>query len=384
MASPYRHHFGSFADRVWLNAAHQGPLPLVAAEAARDAVAWKVSPWELTGERFAGVPARLKRALGRLIGTPAGEIILTNGASYGIHLLANGIPLSAGDDVLLMGGDFPSNLLPWLSLRERGVTVRIERPADMVFDTAELAELIKPTTRVLCMSWVHSFSGYAADIEAIGALCRDRGVWFLVNATQALGTRPLEVNTAPVDAVVCSGWKWLCGPYATGFAWIRGELLAQLHYNQAYWLSMQTAADLGSGPPEPRLPTDLGARRYDIFGTANFFNFTAWTAAVELILEIGVDAVGSHDAELVDQLIAGLAGTEFIVTSPTDSRRRSTIVFVSHREPASNGTIVEALALSGVYPAYRNHRIRFAPHFYNNCGDIDRALAVLHRAAEGV
>ena len=93
MQTRYHAEFGPFDGKVWLNCAHQGPLPRVAADEAREAVAWKVRPFKLTAERFAEVPARLRRALGRLIGAPADEIILGNSASYGMHLLANSVLL---------------------------------------------------------------------------------------------------------------------------------------------------------------------------------------------------------------------------------------------------------------------------------------------------
>ena len=96
--------FGPFGDHVWLNCAHQGPIPKVAAAAAKEAVTWKQQPYELTVERFSGIPARLKQALARLINASTEEVILANSASYGLHLLANGLPLKAGDEILLSRG----------------------------------------------------------------------------------------------------------------------------------------------------------------------------------------------------------------------------------------------------------------------------------------
>src|SRR5689334_9150030 len=115
--------FGPFGEgRVWLNCAHQGPLPRPAAAAAASAIAEKAVPHRLRDAAFEEVPARLRAALGRLLGVPADEVVLANGASYGLHLLANGIPLAERDEVLVVDGDFPSTVLPWLlQARERGV-----------------------------------------------------------------------------------------------------------------------------------------------------------------------------------------------------------------------------------------------------------------------
>jgi selenocysteine lyase/cysteine desulfurase len=381
MDQDLRRHFGDFDGRVWLNCAHQGPLPHCAADAVAEAAAWKTSPHLLTQERFDEVPARLKRSLGRLIGVATEDVILSNGASYGLHLLANGIPLRSGDQVLLVEGDFPSNLLPWLDHRNRGVDVTLMQPRQFVPAPDEVAAALESSTRVLCMSWVHSFSGHTAEIEAIGQLCRERGVWLLVNVTQGVGARPLDVGALPVDAVVCSGWKWLCGPYATGFAWLRPQLRDQLEYNQAYWLAMQTATDLGGTGHSLDLPDDLGARKYDIFGTANFLNFHPWAEAIELILGIGIDRIEEYDQALVARLVDGLDRSCFELLSPVRGPGRSTLVFVSHRDAARNQEIYRALLEEGVHVALRRGHLRLSPHFYNTSEDIDRALSALRRAS---
>jgi cysteine desulfurase/selenocysteine lyase len=123
--------FGPSMAESGLNCAHQGPLPQVAVEAAQEALFWKVAPHRIADDAFNSVPQRLKKALGQLINAPAEDMVLGNSTSYGLHLLANGIPWQAGDEVLVVEGDFPANILPWLGLRKRGVIVRLSpRPAD--------------------------------------------------------------------------------------------------------------------------------------------------------------------------------------------------------------------------------------------------------------
>jgi selenocysteine lyase/cysteine desulfurase len=369
--------FGPFEGRVWLNCAHQAPLPRCAAEAAREAVSWKQRPWELTTARFAGVPQRLREALARLTGAAPRDVILANSASYGLHLLANGISWRPGDEVLCMKGDFPSDILPWLGLERLGVVVRQLEPRGRVLGADEVEAAIGPRTRLLCLTWVHSFSGHGIDLDAVGAVCRARGVLFIANVSQALGARPLDVGTAPVDAIVCAGWKWLCGPYATGFCWLRPELRDSLVYNQSYWLSLLTSDDLGQDSLDLTLADDVGGRRYDVFGTANFFNFTAFTAAVEYLLEIGIEAVEAHDQALVDRFLAGLPGEDYDLLSPGTGPSRSTLVLISARDRARNRAIYETLAAAGIHVAFRAGSLRISPHVYNTPDDIDRALAAL-------
>ena len=138
-----------------------------------EAIAWKQAPYNLTSKRFTDVPARLRSALSKLLGAPTDEIVLANSASYGLHLLANGIPLHEGDEVLLVRGDFPSVVLPWLGLEKRGVRLRYLDPP---LDPDALARAITPRSRVLSTTWVHSFTGVGLDLDAIGAVCREFGL----------------------------------------------------------------------------------------------------------------------------------------------------------------------------------------------------------------
>lgn len=366
--------FGPFHGKTWINCSHQGALPRVAADAAHEAIAWKQAPHNLTSERFTDVPTRLRAALARLLSAPADEIALANSASYGLHLLANGMPLREGDEVLLVRGDFPSVVLPWLGLEKRGVTILYLEPP---LDPDKLAGAITKHSRVLCTTWVHSFTGIALDLDAIGSVCRQHDVSFIVNGAQAVGARPIDVTTTPIDALVSVGFKWLCGPYGTGFCWMRPSLRESLEVNQNYWLAMQTADDLGKEESLLTVRGDLGARAYDIFGTANFFNFMPWTASLDYLLDQGIENIAAHDATLVDRLIEGLERRGYRVVSPTRGKERSTLVLASHDDRSRNADIHAALRKQNIEIAYRRGNLRFSPHVYNTADDIDRALDAL-------
>lgn len=380
MMDDRRGDFAAFDGHVWLNTAHQGVLPKAAAAAAMEAVSWKQQPWQLTTERFSGVPQRLRRAIGALIGAPGEEIILGNSASYGLHLLANGLPWRDGDEVLTMRGDFPSDILPWLGLAPQGVQVRQLVPADRVLAPEEVRAAIGARTKLLCLTWVHSLSGYAIDLMAIGEICRDHGVLFVVNASQALGVRPIDVATAPVDALVSVGFKWLCGPYGTGFCWIRPDVLRRVTFNQTYWLAMLTSDDLAREDLDLTLQAEVGARRYDVFGTANFFNFHPLATAIEYVSGVGVDRVAAHDTALVQRFIDGLDRRRYRLLSPEAGSARSTLVFFSPLDRNNAADVQRTLRAAGIHVAPRAGALRVSTHLYNASDDIDRALTALNAA----
>ena len=374
----YSNSFKDFDGNIWLNCAHQGPMPKATVEELNEALEWKLSPYHLTSDRFREVPSKMKSAIGKLINIPPEEIILTNGASYGIHLLANGIPWKSGDEVLLMQGDFPSDILPWLALKKKGVTIRFIEPKEHVLSAEELIENISPSSKLLCITWVHSLSGYTIDIAKLGEICKEKGIIFVVNASQALGVRALNISNIHIDALVSVGFKWLCGPYGTGFCWIRSEILESLEYNQAYWLAMMTADDLGKKQDILEFPQNLGAKKYDIFCTANFFNFKPWQASVKFLLEIGIEAIEKHNNLLISQFIEGLDNTKYDLISANEGKRRSSLIFISHIQPEINENVYDILKKNNIHISFRGGRLRISPHLYNTIKEIEITLDLLN------
>jgi cysteine desulfurase / selenocysteine lyase len=370
--------FGGFEGRAWLNCAHQGPLPKVAVAAATQALADKAAPHRIADEAFDEVPRRLKQALGRLVGVPADQVILGNSTSYGLHLLVQGVPWREGDEVLLVDGDFPATIVPWLPLAKRGVQVRLLKPEGGRLEAGQVEAELTPATRLFCSSWVFSFTGHTVDLAAVGRVCRRAGVTFVVNGSQAVGAVPMDLAGLPVDALVSCGFKWLCGPYGTGFCWLHPDLLASLTYRPAYWLAHLAQDDLGQDTGY-RLREQVGAAGWDVFGTASFLTFQPWTASVEYLLGLGIDRVAAWDQQLVERFLQGLDPDRYKLASPRRGAARSALVVFGDHQSERNPPLHEALTAAGVDVAFRRGRLRVSPHLYNTEADIDRALEVLDR-----
>jgi cysteine desulfurase / selenocysteine lyase len=366
---------------LWLNTAHQGVMPLASADAVRTMVEAKLRPALLSNALFRQVPDQLRAAWGQVIGAAAEDVILANSASYGLHLLARCLPLQSGDEVLVLQRDFPSDVLPWLlAEKERGIRVRRIRLEGTVLTASELQAHISPRTRVFCATWVNSLTGYAMDLAAIGAVCHNHGVKFVANLSQGLGSLPIDIKTSNVDAAVAVGFKWLCGPYGTGVLWIDKGLRARLRPAKAYWLAMMSAEELANSELTIELHNNLSAAAFDIFGTANFFNSAAMLASLNHLLTIGMPAVYRHDELLVDAFVRGLNRDLYDLQSANNGPTRSSLIFISHRDPGRNEKIQRELASEGVHVAARAGSLRISPHIHNSGACVEHCLALLHRA----
>ena len=338
-------------------------------DAAKTALTEKIQPHRLRDESFFDLPLRLRTALGKLIGASPDDIILSNSTTYGLDLLANGMRWRSGDEVLLVDGDFPADVFPWLMLRDQGVTVRFVKAQSNGMDAQQLARAFTARTRLFCTTWVNSFTGYSVDVDSIGELCRQHGVTFVLNASQALGARVLDIQASPVDAVTCCGFKWLCGPYATGFCWLTPALRESLVLRHAYWLTMQAGKPLDQ-MRDYSLRTDLGARAWDIFCTANFLNFMPWTAALEYLLKLGTSQIAAYDQHLVDQFVQALDTDRFELISPPREPSRSTLI-VLRPNSQDAGLWHSRLQAAGFDIAVREGNLRISPHLYNSEDEIE-------------
>jgi len=371
--------FGPFDGRAWLNTAHQGPLPRTAVAESARAAALKAAPHRLADDDFTDVPERLRALLAELVGGAPEQIVLGNSTSHGLHLVADGLTWQDGDEVLVLDGDYPATILPWRRLADRGVRVRALRQEHGALSGAELAAAIGPRTRVLAVTWVDSFTGRALDLDELGAVCRRAGVLLVVNASQALGARPIDVAATPVDAVACCGYKWLCGPYGTGFCWLHPALLDQLRPRQAYWLAMHAGRGLDQ-MRDTTIRDNLGVHAFDVFCPASFGTTLPWIASLRLLLAAGVENIAAWDQQLVGRLLDGVDPGRYRLVSPAAGATRSTLVVLSLTDGSAASRHRE-LAGVGLDVACREGNLRLSPHLFNTPADIDRALAALHSTA---
>jgi selenocysteine lyase/cysteine desulfurase len=307
----------------------------------------------------------------RLIGADPSEIALAHSTTEGISLVAEGYPWQPGDNVVTLDNEFPTNQYPWLNLGSRGVeTRRVEAPDGRV-DVDRLAAACDARTRIIAVSWVGYASGWRADVDELVALARDIRALLCLDAIQALGVFPLDVQKTPVDFLAADGHKWLLGPEGAGVFYLRREHLDLLRPIGVGWHSVVQASDYG----HIELNFKPSAARYE-GGSQNMVGFLGLAASLELLLELGTPAISRRILELTDLACERLATAGAIVASHRQGAHRSGIV--SFELPGHDALAVKKRLLAAdVVTSARGGKLRLAAHAYNDASDVDRLIDAL-------
>jgi selenocysteine lyase/cysteine desulfurase len=361
-------------DRVYLNHASTGPLPMRARAALATWNDWRGEPWRISDDMEFRVMDRARSLAARLVGASAEEIALTTNTSHGLNVAARCLPLRGGDIVLSSDREFPANVYPWMALAREGV--RFDQipctPSGLPDEAKILDALDHPRVRVLTLSWVAFATGYAVDLQRIGRACRERGIHFVVDAIQGVGAHPIDAPACDIDILACGGQKWLLSPWGTGFAYIRRELTKDLEPREVGWMAVRGSRDFNR-LVDYDLTWHDDASRFDV-GTLPYQDLAAFCASVELLLEVGIDCIHAHLGALVEPMISRLRDAGATVITPVDPTRRAGIVTVRVKDAEAAST---QLAQEGIVCSLREGAIRLSPHLYCTREDVDRAVDVL-------
>jgi len=362
-------------DQTFLNHASTGPLPQRAVDALQELTALRATPWRYSQEIQFGTLAKARAGCARLIGAAPSEIACMVNTSYGLNLAARALPFEPGDVVITSDREYPSNIYPWMELEAaRGVTLaRVPCAGTLPDEEAILAALDGPRVRALVLSWVSFATGYRIDVARLGRACRERGIWFVLDAIQGVGAAPLDVATEQVDIVACGAQKWLLSPWGTGFVWVRPDLVQSLRPVDVSWMATRNSDDFTRLIDYDFTYRD-DARRFEMI-TLPYQDFGGLNASLDLFLEVGLTEVYGQVARLTGRIVQWALGSADVrLVTPADPTRRAGIVAVAPRDPVAAS---DRLTAAGVTHSLRERAIRLAPHFYNTDEEIDTALALL-------
>ena len=356
-------------DILYLNHAAIAPWPRRTVQAIQRFAAELGSSGSQHYVQWLATEARLRERLAALIGaeSPA-DIALTKSTSEALSMVAQGLPWEAGDSVVGIAQEFPSNRIVWESLASRGVSWRELDLYASVDPEADLLALCDERTRLVAVSWVQYARGLRLDLERLGSACRERGILLCVDGIQGLGALPFDLTRIPADFVAADGHKWMLGPEGLALFWCRPELHASLRLTQFGWHMVEDMGDFDRRDWRPA----TGARRFEC-GSPNLLGAHALEASLSLIEECGMDATARAVVERADRLIDLIDAHGLELLSPRTPARRAGIV--TFRVPGVDSqALTQSLMRQQVMCASRGGGVRFSPHFYTPLEQLQRAI----------
>ena len=280
---------------------------------------------------------------------------------------------------MVADGDFPSNIYPWLNLGKRGVRTKlIPRSADASITIEDVRDAVDARTRLVSLSSVNFVTGFKIDVDAIGEYLQRQGILFCVDAVQSLGAAPIDVKY--VDFLASSAHKWLLGPLGIGILFVKRERFPGLHPVMAGWKCVQGSKEY--------LDYDLSfsdsAQRYEP-GVCSIACIVGLHAALELLLEVGIDAIAARSASMREVLVSMVKDKGYTLVGPTSPERSCGITSFTS-EDVDMVRLRQGLDDRGFVVSLRDALdgrkcIRVSPHFYNTEDEIFRFLAGLPRCS---
>lgn len=357
--------------------AHAGDCPVPRRVAA--AISRYVEQSSAGDQEAVIYPAILQqgRKLGaQLLNCQPEEVAFVGPTSLALSFVASGLKFRRTDNVLIYFDDYPSNVYPWMALAEQGVQVRLMntrglgliRPMDVVGQVDE-------NTRLVALASCHFISGYRLDLQTIGRALRERGILFCLDAIQTVGAFPTTVEH--VDFLAADAHKWLLGPCGAGLMYVRRELQDKLNPPVYGWNNVRCPDYVA----REQIVWRSGSHKYEA-GTYNLLGLVGLVAAMELILELGVDNIANELLRKRAWLVPALQAKGCSVLN-AEAPPSAASAIVSFTRPGSDMTALhQKLLQEGVVTSLRTDRagqkyIRLSPHFYNTDAELQRVLDAL-------
>jgi selenocysteine lyase/cysteine desulfurase len=331
--------------------------------------------------RWARRLEQVRQTAAKLINAQVSEIALVPNTTSGISLIAEGFPWKAGDNVVTLANEFPSNQYPWMNLASRGVEVRRVPVEGGVPDLDCIVDACDEQTRILSVSWVGYASGWRIDVRQISQICRRAGCLFFLDAIQGLGVFPLDVHADGVDFLAADGHKWMLGPEGAGLFFVRAEHLQLLRPLMVGWNSVVQGNDY------MRIELNLrgDAARYE-GGSQNMIGFHGLGASLDLLASLDLSSHGSPIAEhvlaITDYACERLHELGARLHAPRTGNHRSGIV--TFNLPGQDSDMIRRrLEAAKIIVRCRAGGVRISPHGYATFEEVDRLVDELKKSTAG-
>lgn len=355
---------------IYLNHAAVSPPPITTIRAVEAQLKDVNQNGSINFRSWLAVKEHARQMLASLLGARSEQIAFMRNTSDGLSTVANGLTWRAGDNIVTFRHEFPSNVYPWLRLRDTlGVEVRMCEERAGRIDLEELGNLINDNTRVVAISHIQFASGFRTDLERLGHLARRHDALLVVDVIQALGVIPIDVDAELIDVAAGAGHKWLLTPEGVGYLYLSDRARERIQPTLVGWVSVPSPEDYANFEQG----WNHGTLAWET-GTGPTALIHGFEASLRLLNSIGVPAIGDYLEQLTDHLCERLKTTNYDVFSSRLPGEKSQIVCLRHSGGLTPMGLYTHLKARNIVTAPRGDRLRIAPHFYNTPSEIDELV----------
>ncbi len=378
MLTCQKHLFSLDPDRHYINCAYMSPLLRSVEEAGIKGMQRKRDPYNISAQDFFNDAIEARKLFAGLVHAESDRIALIPSASYGLGIVIKNIK-PIGGKLVTVHEEFPSDIysLYRLCSDHNMELVTVKPPAGVQNKgriwNEKILDAITPGTVLVNLSSVHWADGTIFDMEAIGQRAKEVGALFAVDGTQSVGAMEIDVKRCNIDALICAGYKWLLGPYTSGFAYF-SEYFDDGKPIEESWMNRVGSEDfraLVDYDPEyhPR------AFRYNMGEFSNFINLPMLKASLSQILQWTPASIHQYCEDLTLPLITYLMENGFLLE---EDEYRSKHIF-GFRLPAhlTIEDVQEKISARKIAVSLRGSAVRVSPHVYNDEADMQALMQAL-------
>ena len=372
------------SDVTYLNGAYMSPLLRSVEEAGMVGMRKKRTPSQLGHQEFFEDVDEVRRLFTNLINANSyQQVAIIPSVSYGMAIVAKNLPLSAGDNIVVVGEQFPSNVYCWqkATAQNHAELRTITAPAapknrGEQWNT-QILEAIDSRTKLVAVAHFHWSDGTRFNLEALRKRTWEVGSRLVVDGTQSVGAFPFDVQEIQPDALICAGYKWLLGPYGIALAYF-GEAFDGGEPLDEGWCNRHASEDFTNliNYQDRYQP---GALRYDMGERSNFITIPMMGQALREIKNWGVENIQAYCRSLVDPFIESLADTGY--QFETSDYRSSHLFGMRLPHDSSLSALQEALKQAKISVSVRGNSVRISPSVYNDAADLEKLYQCLHASS---
>jgi len=372
-----REQFPLKREPLYLNNGTMGPSPYVVI----DAVTTELGDVDRTGRYGGWEDARPKIA--KFVHALPEEISLTHNVTEGINVIACGLPLKRGDEVIMTTHEHAGNAIPWLARARRdGIVVKVFTPGrTKAASLTAIDDLITTKTRVIAIPHVTCTIGQVLPGKEISTLAHDRGLWVMLDGAHTPGMMPLDVKDLGCDFFAGCGHKWMMGPKGTGFLYVRKDVEDIV---EPYWVG--AGVDKGWDIRKGTLEYKGEAHKFD-FATQSSPLYIGLGAAVDFLYHLGMENVAARGQGLALHLrseLENLGDRVEILTPSEEGGYGSVLGFRLKNYPfdkLQQMLLEKHKIITRMVPENGVNCNRISTHIYNSFAEVDRLLEVIRSVA---